>query len=644
MQRKRFGTPQSSALQAVLQAGVLPGLLVIGLILSLRLLGLLQPLEWWALDYFLRLRPAEPTDDRILIIGIDEQDIQASNTYPIPDAKLAELIEKLQINQPRAIGIDIVRDQPVPPGHAQFTRVLQQYNNVFGIEKALPDAKGSTVKPPPGLPPERVGFADLVYDADGALRRALIGTATLAGDYKFSLPLLLTERYLAVEQPPLIMENGQRDPEAIRFGHQEFTRFRSDAGGYVNADANGNQFLINYRSGPKPFHVVSLADIMQGKVPAAQIRDRLILIGITATSVGDLQQTNAVNEAGLIYGVEAHAHIASQMIQSTLYNRPWLSAWADGWEYVWIIGWGVLGISLGRFLISPLKILLGTGVAVCILGGASFVMLMAGWWLAVVPSALVLILNSIMTSLFYRHQQELQSRLHERQMVIDQIYTAIHNVPVQTLAGILRNLREGQSVQQADLERLERELRTIEESARQATTQTADIYLCGDTKLNLQQPLRDLLHEVYRATLNRTRDFPSFATVIKLPQFDDIENRHLSIQQKQGLCRFLEEALCNAGKYAEGMTRLEVSCKVVKDWNVLRVTDNGVGIKTQSVVGGYGTKQALRLARQLGGKFQRINNLPKGTICELAYPMQVRFRLQGNKGILKPATDRASSS
>ena len=424
------------------------------------------------------------------------------------------------------------------------------------------------------------------------------------------------------------MENGLQDTEAIRFGQQEFTRFRSNSGGYVNADANGNQFLINYRSGAKPFHVVSLADILQGKVPFAWIRDRLILIGIMATSIGDLKQTNAVNEAGLIYGVEAHAHIASQMIQSTLHNRPGLNAWSDGWESIWIIGWGILGISLGRFLVSPFKILLGAGLAVCILGGTSFAMLLTGWWLAVVPASLALVLNSLMTSLFYRHQQELQSRLQDRQMVIDQIYTAIHNVPVQTLAGILRNLREGQAVQQADLERLERELRTIEESARQATTQTADVYLCGDTRLNLQHPLRDLLYEVYRVTLTRTRDFPSFATVIKLPQFDDIENRRLTIQQKQGLCRFLEEALCNAGKYAEGMTRLEVSCKTVEGWNILRVADNGAGLKSQPTVGGYGTRQALSLAHQLGGQFQRTSNKPQGTVCELTYPVQSRFRFE----------------
>ena len=44
---------------AVWRVGALPGVMVIGLVVLLRLLGLLQPSEWWALDYLLRLRPDE---------------------------------------------------------------------------------------------------------------------------------------------------------------------------------------------------------------------------------------------------------------------------------------------------------------------------------------------------------------------------------------------------------------------------------------------------------------------------------------------------------------------------------------------------------------------------------------------------------
>ncbi|NJL41354.1 MAG: histidine kinase, partial [Leptolyngbyaceae cyanobacterium SM1_4_3] len=129
----------------------------------------------------------------------------------------------------------------------------------------------------------------------------------------------------------------------------------------------------------------------------------------------------------------------------------------------------------------------------------------------------------------------------------------------------------------------------IEESARQETLmQSNHLYLCGGTRLNLQHPIHQLLHSVYRATLTRTRDFPLFEQVIKIVSFEEIESRHLTLQHKRGLCRFMEEALCNAGKYAEGMTRLEVSCKLQNGWTIIRVADDGIGIKVASSQRGYG--------------------------------------------------------
>ena len=68
------------------------GLTVLGLILLARWLGIFQGLELKTLDVLLRLRPAELTDERILIVGIDEADIQRLGTHPISDAALAALL------------------------------------------------------------------------------------------------------------------------------------------------------------------------------------------------------------------------------------------------------------------------------------------------------------------------------------------------------------------------------------------------------------------------------------------------------------------------------------------------------------------------------------------------------------------------
>lgn len=86
---------------------------VAGLLIGLRLAGLLQGLELAALDEFFRLRPKEPVDSRIVIVGINEPDIQKVGQWPISDAMLAKLLETLKQQKPRAIGLDLYRDLPV---------------------------------------------------------------------------------------------------------------------------------------------------------------------------------------------------------------------------------------------------------------------------------------------------------------------------------------------------------------------------------------------------------------------------------------------------------------------------------------------------------------------------------------------------
>jgi adenylate cyclase len=65
------------------------------LILLLRWVGGLQFAEWAAYDQYMRLRPAQEPDSRIVIVGVDEVDFQEIGLDPIPDGVLATAIEKI---------------------------------------------------------------------------------------------------------------------------------------------------------------------------------------------------------------------------------------------------------------------------------------------------------------------------------------------------------------------------------------------------------------------------------------------------------------------------------------------------------------------------------------------------------------------
>ncbi|MBD2088927.1 CHASE2 domain-containing protein [Microcoleus sp. FACHB-1515] len=603
--------------------GALPGLLVIALVIAARFTGNLQNAEWFAFDLLLRSRPSEPTDDRILIVGIDEVDIRQMKTYPIPDREIAKLIQTLQQHQPAVIGLDIFRDFAVEPGHLQLENLLRSNPNIIGVERVLESE--TAIAPPEALPPEQVGFADAVLDQDGFLRRSLLGIPISAEEFKVSLTIRLAERYLAKQN--ITLENGIQDPLAMRFGDAELTRFQANAGGYVSADAGGIQTLINFRSGDRPFHFVPLRDVTSGQVPDDWIRDRIVLIGITAVSFKDVVNTAAVrgNNPGLVNGVEVQAHAISQIISAALDNRPLLKVWPDSWEYVWIVGWGLFGISLGRVIRSPLKLVAGLAIACCVLVSICYGLLMAGWWLPLVPAFLVLFLNGagITAALFYRHEQNLRARLRDRQLIIDQTFDAIHNGPLQTLAKLLRQSEmQSSNSLQTDLKVLNRELREVYDSMRrEALVQGDRFHLSSNQELDLNLPLHEVLFEVYEYTLER--DLPYFQQIkLNITTFEPLDDRALTVEQKRGICRFLEEALCNVGKHAKDVTRLDVICKLESDKNLIRIVDNGMGDRDYFNLDhvGRGTQQAKELARELGGQFQRSSRPPQGTICELAWP------------------------
>lgn len=620
-----------------------PGLIGIGVVVAARLAGLLQPLEWAALDAGLRWRLPEPTDERVVIVGITEADIQAIGAYPIPDAVLAQLLQQLQTYEPQVIGLDLVRDLPVEPGHADLAAAFRSMNHVIGAESIVPDRAGATIDPPSALPADQIGFVDSVLDADGNLRRSLLGSPTLEGGYQFSMAVRLAMTYL--EQYDIELDNGIYDQAAMRFSTVELPRIHPNSGGYVRADTGGNQTLLNFRSGATPFRIVSLTDVLSGQVNPEWFHDRVVLIGVMASSAKDIVQSSAVvsSNPGLVFGVEVQAHATSQIISAVMDGRSLLSVWPDSWEYAWIMVWGLVGIGYSHRIQRPSRHFFLVGITSVGLIGLGYICLLNGLWLPIVPALVALLLNGVVLHGFYLYNHSLQSRIRDRQLVIEQTFSAIHNGPLQTLATLMRDTDNpdfSQHTLRQNLQQLNQELRRVYDAIQQEVAQDDRLYLQGQSSLDLTAPLHELLYEVYHETLRR--DFHNFkALKVKVIKFEPFDETGLSPELKRNLCRFLEEALCNVGKHAVGAKRLIVDCWYDGTCNIIRIVDNGVGMNQANLKAidlqnhaprpcssqERGTQQAAILAKQINGTFERSSNSPQGTVCELRWqPKQTPFQ------------------
>ncbi|HEY9655590.1 MAG TPA: CHASE2 domain-containing protein, partial [Crinalium sp.] len=145
MQRHLWNSLKATAL---LWRWALPGMVVIGLVMAARLTGSLQSLELLTLDTFLRHRPTESKDDRIVLVGIDATAIQQTG-YPIPERDLVNLLNKLQTYKPAVIGLHILQNQIAKSDKALLT-ALNRHLNLIVSEKVL--SASDQIPPPQGFP------------------------------------------------------------------------------------------------------------------------------------------------------------------------------------------------------------------------------------------------------------------------------------------------------------------------------------------------------------------------------------------------------------------------------------------------------------------------------------------------------------
>ena len=362
-------------------------------VLGLRWLGGLQGLELQTYDALIKLRPTEAPDPRLVIITISERDIQ-SQTSPerrgsLSDETLLKVLNILDGYEPRVIGLDLYRDFAATT--ADLKAAIARPNTI-GICKSLdPVSDPVGIGPPPELSKTQVGFSDFIEESDGIVRRQIL---TLTPDpvspctSAYGFAALSAIHYLKGEN----ITAAFTPEKNLKLGDTELPKLTGRFGGLQRFDDRGNQIWLNYRALPSLDRLaakVPLDRLLSGEVNADLLRDRLVLIGVTATS-GDFWATPYGTQAEVrTPGVYIQAQMISQLISAAVDGRPLIWVWPQWAEALCILLGAGLGSALawrwrsGRLAIACL--LAVTGITL-----GAWIAIAAGGWLPLVPTAIAL--------------------------------------------------------------------------------------------------------------------------------------------------------------------------------------------------------------------------------------------------------------
>ena len=510
---------------------------IAGLVIGVRMTGVLQLLELSAFDQLVRLRPVDKHDDRIVIVGIDEKDLRYVGDWPIPDGILAELLNKIKEQQPKAIGLDIYRDMPVNPGHEDLVNVFQTTKNLIGITKVVGGEQVNMIPPPPALKEQnQIGANDFPPDLDAKVRRAFLYLDDENQNITFSFGFKLAWMYL--QDFDISPETNPKNPLHIHLGKTLLTPFSRNDGSYVWAEDEGYQIFLDYRGPNNSFKTVSLRDVLNDKISPSLMRDRIVLIGSTAVSVKDFLLTpysSSIFDSTPtpMPGVEVHANMISQLISAALEGKSLLKTWPEALEWLWIFSWSLVGVTLtskwrhngnlNKLLIGQTSIRIPITCTCLIL--TCYIAFLLHWWIPLVTPLLTLIGSTIFTigytlweNLIFSHKQ-LEEYARNLEIKVDERTKELRDKNEQ-MEQANEQLEEANEQQEKANYQLQQTLQKLQSAQKQIVAQEKLAYLGSLTA--------GIAHEI-RNPLNFINNFAQISgelTEELLEEFQEILNKN----------------------------------------------------------------------------------------------------------------------
>jgi len=340
-----------------------PLILAAGSVLTLAFcaLSLLRPafvgnLDGRCFDSLIRDDPQPKGYLPPVVIALDDDSLARFGRWPWPRSLVAELLERIAAQHPASVGIDIIfaeRDRPGPaahpgpagpsPGDLELTRALAAGPFVLGYEMSFaprpepvqsgrlrhplnlalraeaggPDPAGRLWQATGAIASRAefaarvsgAGFVNAAMEQDGVLRRMPV--LIKLGDKVYPSLALATVLRLRPAPGALLTSTWYGD------------RFLLAGGARVPLDDRG-RLLLRYRGWQGRARPLSAAALLEGRLPPGALEGRVVLLGATATGMGEAVSTPA-QVGSLLSGVQVHAIAAENLLAGDFArNAPWV--------------------------------------------------------------------------------------------------------------------------------------------------------------------------------------------------------------------------------------------------------------------------------------------------------------------------------
>ncbi len=333
-------------------------------------------------DFVVRMNPPTPSDE-IVIVGIDNRSLVELGRWPWPRANHAALIDRLTAAGAKAVGFDILLLEPTADDEGLALALAANGRVVLPHLLEIPGQNGAlsaTTLPVSPLAKAARTTAHVVVrpDRDGVVRA--VDSLTDANG----------NRLLHLAEAVALLA---RNPEKLRPPSPAATS------GAIFAPSRD---LIRFSGVPGGYRHVSYSDVMQGRVPESLLRDHIVLVGATASGIGDRFSTPMSGTLETMAGVELHANYLDSLLADRMI-RP-APPWA--WQLfslmpVWLmmLSLMLLGPRINLWLGLVLSLLV---FAVTLLAFAAF-----GFWL---PPATALLALALIFPLWGWRRLDIASR------------------------------------------------------------------------------------------------------------------------------------------------------------------------------------------------------------------------------------------